>query len=304
MSTERAPAFQFYAREFLSDVAALTNRELGAYWRLCCLCWTHGGLPTDVRRLAHMANESPREFGKLWPALAPYFEEREGRLLQPMLERERKKQAEFRELQARKGRQSAASRASAKRSVHETRNQPDASRVSAAVQPDANRAATAAQPDWQPNVNSPISDLQSPEERLSPSESASLRPRPRSFGRIDLHRWQIDALVSALGAHAESFALDEWLLSLSERSIRDALVLDKSSLWPWVQKQFTEECRRRGLAIAEATAPVVSGRARTAVGGALRWDPRNCHHEPHCGSASRCHVVTQLEEARAQRAAS
>lgn len=82
---------------------------------------------------------------------------------------------------------------------------------------------------------------------------AASPPRPRTFGRIDLHRWQLDSLIAMLGPHAATFDLDAWVLELSQAADRQGLVLTKQTLWPWVQAQLRDECQRRGLPMAVAS---------------------------------------------------
>lgn len=78
----------------------------------------------------------------------------------------------------------------------------------------------------------------------------TLPPRPRTFGRITLHRWQLEELINALGPHAADFGLDEWVDGLSAAADRDGLILSKGDTWPWVQEQLKVECVRRGLPVA------------------------------------------------------
>lgn len=142
MASEKAPAFQFYPKEFLTDgnVAGMSLHERGAYITLICLCWQEGTLPADRSRLANMVGLEPRFFARLWVHLKPCFREIDGRLVHPRLEKEREKQAEFRRRQSDKGKASAAAR-------------------STESQPGFNRGSTGVQPDTQPKPNSPISYL-------------------------------------------------------------------------------------------------------------------------------------------------
>ena len=101
----RSPAFQFYPRDFLGDanVAVMTLQERGAYITLLCHCWTEGSLPADNAKLARLCGVSPPAMKKLWDALGPCFRTdtvSPGRLVQPRLEREREKQADFRRRQS------------------------------------------------------------------------------------------------------------------------------------------------------------------------------------------------------------
>jgi uncharacterized protein YdaU (DUF1376 family) len=104
--TGKSPAFQFYPKDFLSDanVLAMSLTELGAYWKLTCICWNEGSLPADVKSLARLLGIPAGHASRLWQAIAPCFKERDGRLTHPRLEGERKKQAEFRQRQADNGR--------------------------------------------------------------------------------------------------------------------------------------------------------------------------------------------------------
>jgi hypothetical protein len=50
--TEKSPAFQFYPREWDTDmnVIPMTYEEEGVYFALCRLFWLHGGLPANLDR--------------------------------------------------------------------------------------------------------------------------------------------------------------------------------------------------------------------------------------------------------------
>jgi uncharacterized protein YdaU (DUF1376 family) len=98
MAPERSPAFQFYPKDFLTDVhvVSMTLQELGAYIKLLCLCWLERSLPVEPDALARLCRVSPACFSRIWPALEPCFTVSEGRLVQPRMEREREKQAGFR----------------------------------------------------------------------------------------------------------------------------------------------------------------------------------------------------------------
>ena len=87
--------------------------EVGAYTRLMCVCWIEGNIPTDIRKLAKLAGTNPREMRSIWPAIAPCFETDPvfaGFLVHPRLERERVKQASFREKARQAGKKSAEKR--------------------------------------------------------------------------------------------------------------------------------------------------------------------------------------------------
>ena len=112
MAKENSPAFQFYPREFEGDenVKVMNLEEVGAYVRLMCTCWTEGSIPDDMERLARMLNVTKRKMEKLWPILEPCFQPgKDGRLVNPRLERERDKQRRYREKKSKAGKKGAAS---------------------------------------------------------------------------------------------------------------------------------------------------------------------------------------------------
>lgn len=163
MAAEKAPAFQFYPKDFLMDgnVAVMTLAERGAYITLLCLCWQERSLPSDAKRLARLCGTSTAAFARLWRALEPCFRvsgDDPKRLIHPRLEREREKQESFRRRQSDAGRASAA------------RRQPE-------VQPESNHGSTASQPE----VNSALSDLRSSspisKEKQEPEKAVARTPR-------------------------------------------------------------------------------------------------------------------------------
>jgi uncharacterized protein YdaU (DUF1376 family) len=86
-------------------VMAMTLAERGAYITLLCLCWMDGGVPSDLSALARRCHVSTPVFTKLWPALEPCFVPMAGEMLiQPRIERERKKQETYRAIKAEAGR--------------------------------------------------------------------------------------------------------------------------------------------------------------------------------------------------------
>jgi uncharacterized protein YdaU (DUF1376 family) len=105
--TGRSPAFQFYPKDFLHDsnVVLMNLSERGAYITLLCYCWSEGSIYDDPAKLAKFCHVTPSVMRRLWPALAPCFRpsDEPGRLIHPRLERERQKQAEFKQRQSDNG---------------------------------------------------------------------------------------------------------------------------------------------------------------------------------------------------------
>lgn len=190
---EKPPAFQMYAKEFLSDAnqAGMSLQESGAYARLMCYEWNeHGkGLPDDAVRCGYMVGATPAQMRRMWPALRGCFvphQTLEGRIVHPRLEKERAKQQAYRDEQAEKGRQSAVNRKS--------------TAVDLQGQPNGNRGATEHPTGVQPKGKSPISYLlkDDPIEQDHPkNDSAETLPVSPPF------------LVFPTDGHAREWALTE-----------------------------------------------------------------------------------------------
>ena len=106
------PAFQFYASDFESDEAVklMTDEEIGVYVRLLCHAWREGGVPANFDQLARLLGRTRGEFDRVWPAIRSKWTRTGGRFVNPRMERERKKQADWRKKSAEGGRRGAASR--------------------------------------------------------------------------------------------------------------------------------------------------------------------------------------------------
>lgn len=240
MAAEKAPAFQFYPKDFLSDgkQIAMTLAEVGAYWRLCCHCWMDGSLPVDIALLARRCGASKRQMQAMWPAISPCFVELDGVLVHKRLELERDKQAIFRRRQSDRGKASAAAKAN---------------RQSTKPQPEVNHGSTKVQRDAQPNLNSPISHLQTavstethtPRAREAPALAGML---PRDHLR---HAWCSSRgkcvpeflhgeFVKAVGGdeHAANQRLKVWYEAVEAGWPAGAIGDDPVKLW---RKEFASK---------------------------------------------------------------
>jgi uncharacterized protein YdaU (DUF1376 family) len=102
----KPPAFQFYADDFLAGTITMSNEERGLYIALLCIQWSKGFIiKADIDRLAHsMADASQAHVtSKFLPSPG-------GRLVNPRMESERQKQAEFRENKSNAGKTGALAR--------------------------------------------------------------------------------------------------------------------------------------------------------------------------------------------------
>lgn len=254
MAKETCPAFQFYPKDFLADgnVAAMSLHEVGAYIKLLCYCWQEEAISANHQRLANMVGVSLVEFNEnIWPALQPCFVEGDGLLRHKRLDAERQKQEEYRQKQSDRGKASAAARNHAATN-HSTGHQPDYRQVQTGPQPKSNSPSP-----------SPVSSICTTTKDASASR--------REYGRLFLHRWQLDSLIASLGPHVDHFDLDEWIVGLSETADRDGLVLEKKTVWPWVQSKLAEEVRLRGLPVARpvAAAETMLGKTNTRLMDAI-----------------------------------
>lgn len=257
MPQDKAPAFQFYPKDFLTDerVGLMSHTERGIYVTLLCLCWLEESLPADLSQLARLVNVKAGQFERLWSGgtLPACFMEVDGRLRHPRLDFERDKQDAYRRRQSDRGKASGVVRSETNRrstASGSTSVQPEA------VQPEANSSSPIC------NLQSPVSDLQ------KKSGGGSKRPIYTS-DRFAVFEWQLDELGRVLGPHLNDFDLHAFFDDLSQKSRADGLVIPKEKLWEWLQSQVLSEARRRGLPIAtvEQTVPTNKRIAGLVTGG-------------------------------------
>jgi len=104
----KAPAFQFYAADFLTDTAEMTDQEVGVYIRLLSHQWVNGSLHSDPKRLANGVAIGVLE---VWQELEHKFPLcDDGRRRNQRLEETRQQQQDYRDKQAEAGRQGALKR--------------------------------------------------------------------------------------------------------------------------------------------------------------------------------------------------
>lgn len=93
-----APAFQFYASDFIASTATMTAEEVGAYIRLLCYQWINGGIPNDddrIKALVGICGGNAMAYAKSKLTVCD-----DGMLRHPRLEDVRSKQDAFRKKQA------------------------------------------------------------------------------------------------------------------------------------------------------------------------------------------------------------
>ena len=107
----KAPAFMFYAGDFLSDlnVQIMTMAQRGIYVTLLAMEWIEGSLPSDVRTLKVLCGQHPN-FEDDWASIKHCFYEEDSRLYNRRLELERGEQKKRAEKNSKNGKIGAMKR--------------------------------------------------------------------------------------------------------------------------------------------------------------------------------------------------
>ena len=101
---DKAPAFQFYPKDWLSDpdVVCMSMGQRGAYITLLCYCWKEDKLPNNPDYIRKLLGNVPK-WKTLWNGIKHKFEIRGDYLIHPRLEKERIKQEEYRKKKSNAG---------------------------------------------------------------------------------------------------------------------------------------------------------------------------------------------------------
>lgn len=120
MSAEKAPAFQFYAADWLSDanVISINEAEEGRYIRLLSICWKEGHLPNSPEQLVKLLKGGAVLVEGWFDLVRVWFKPKHddpSKLIHPRLEIEREKQRKWREKSSKGGKKSGVSRSKSNR---------------------------------------------------------------------------------------------------------------------------------------------------------------------------------------------
>jgi uncharacterized protein YdaU (DUF1376 family) len=250
----KSPAFQFYAKDFTTGTLALSAEEVGSYIRFLCYQWDKGAIPSDLESLARIAGISLLRMRRVWTNLEEYFitnPTHPAQLINRRLERERQKQADYRQRQ---------SDASHKR--WDKRGTPPAS--TKPIPPDI------------PNVSSSVSGLQSSDfsgktksvVSTEPAEARSKRPMFKGQ-RFTVFEWMLDDLRRMLGSHYEPFDIHAWFFELDAKAEKADVLVPQRDGGKWLQEQTLLEAERRGLSIASTRQ--ATGKTAGNVASAARF---------------------------------
>jgi uncharacterized protein YdaU (DUF1376 family) len=242
-TTGRAPAFQFYPKDFLHDsnVVLMNLAERGAYITLLCYCWSEGSLSADHGRLARLCGVPAAAFKRLWPALEPCFRSNKdtpSRLIHPRLEREREKQADFKKRQSDNGKKGGRPHKPV-----ESQNNPSLSSGLTQTEPKKSSASSSSTPSASSSADS------SQKSGADVVDHRSKRPIFKGQ-RFVIFEWMLDDLSRMLGSHADEFDLHAWFYELDEKAVAASIVVPQRDGGKWLQEQTQAEAIRRGLPVA------------------------------------------------------
>ena len=111
----KAPAFQFYANDFMDATSTWPAIACGLYVRCLCKQWTHGSIPADLKTLARATHCDLAEVQEAWPLVGPKFlDQGDGTLKNSRLEEVRARQNEVSEERSKAGKAGAIAKANAR----------------------------------------------------------------------------------------------------------------------------------------------------------------------------------------------
>lgn len=93
MTARKAPAFQFYADDFIAGTVDLSPAAVGVYMRFLCYQWSKGALPNERRILRRISGCTDAEFDEVWGEISHKFTEAEGGFQNKRMEKVREIQA-------------------------------------------------------------------------------------------------------------------------------------------------------------------------------------------------------------------
>lgn len=73
MAKKQAPAFQFYANDFMDLTRLWDANACGLHVRCMCVAWTHGSIPADMKVLARAIHCELSELQACWPTLGQHW---------------------------------------------------------------------------------------------------------------------------------------------------------------------------------------------------------------------------------------
>lgn len=108
---DRMGGYTWWPSDYAMDehVALMSYEQEGVYRKLLDYAWLHGSVPADLALMARLLGKgmTAKRLARLWPAIAPCWQEQDGRLTNGRLERERADLIAFRAERSAAGRRGA-----------------------------------------------------------------------------------------------------------------------------------------------------------------------------------------------------
>jgi uncharacterized protein YdaU (DUF1376 family) len=173
----KAPAFQFYAADYLADesVQVMSVEEEGCFIRLLAYCWREGSIPADEDQLSRLCKGSNAYQTVIKRCFFP-DPKNPSRLINQRLKIEAKKQEEFRKSKQRGGINSGKSRRATKYSTEHSSN-------SVQTEDEQNRTLQSSSSSSPTVVPSPPSPLQTGLEECAEKIHSQHPPQRRDLGK-------------------------------------------------------------------------------------------------------------------------
>lgn len=234
-----SPAFQFYADDYLVGTMTMTLAEKGAYMDCLAYQWSVGSIPGDDHKaLARVMRCSPAEARKTWAVVSGKFtREENGQWRNRRLEKEREKQAAYRESRASSGRLGGL--AKGKLTFSSPSFSPQSPGVEVTI---ANGVAKSSSPSL-----SPSSDFSPPPKNGGGARGGSV-VSPIEFEKLQRFNAYVGArlrvphklhgdFVAALGGDEPDAVLRRWYAEIDAEleQTREGIVPD---VWKWLEARF------------------------------------------------------------------
>lgn len=104
---KKPPAFQFYAKDFLTGTMEMSLLEIGAYTKFLAWSWDNGALPENEARRAAILGVSVRAMRQIWDGIGDKWQGTDAGFINPRLEHQRNELADFKRRQSDRGRSGA-----------------------------------------------------------------------------------------------------------------------------------------------------------------------------------------------------
>jgi uncharacterized protein YdaU (DUF1376 family) len=237
MATEKAPAFQFYPKDWLSDpnVLAMTHTQRGIYVDLLAHLWLAQRMQRSEPFLARILGLRPSEFARHWSALAPCFRvvtvDGVDYIEHPRLEKERQKQQQFRTATSERGKRGAAARWQGHASSIAQALPEQCSPM--ALQSSSSSSSSSAEEDGERALADKALETVLPKRGINPKRQEHRIVNPGD--PVELWSWQFDAFVKRAHAKFGDQAwqkVDTWVRNVGEKlRTSGELVTDDGKTW-------------------------------------------------------------------------